>query len=195
LQKTKQLVEDLQEVPYVKKVNSITNIEFIEGSENGDLKVYGLMDEFPSSQTKANLLKRRLLDKPLYVNGYISDDSNFAAILCEMEDKPKDDLDFHMKIGDGLKSVLSKPDYEDFEFWPVGEPVINSEYNRVHSKISRVALRIYLSYYSSGLCLHNHLSHPCSSRVWMGRCVRCDVCPFLCLHNPIGDSLFGRGEE
>jgi predicted RND superfamily exporter protein len=131
LQKTEKLIEDLERIPYVEKVNAITNIEFMEGSEDGGLKVYGLMDEFPSSQVEANILIQKLMDKPLYVNRYISEDANLAAILCEMEDKPKDDPNYHLKIGAGLKSVLCNTNYQDFEFWPVGESVINHEYNEI----------------------------------------------------------------
>lgn len=131
LRKTKSLVKDLEEIPYVEKVNAINNIEILEGSKNGELMVYGLMDEFPSSQAKANLLIKKLLDGPLYVNGYISEEAKFVAILCEMEDRPKDDRLYHKKIGDGLKSVLSKPEYKNFEFWSAGEPVINSEFQGI----------------------------------------------------------------
>ncbi len=120
LRKTKELVEDLKEIPYIKKVNSITNLEFMEGSASGDLKVFKLMDEFPTSQIEADLLKTKLLDKPLYENIYISKDARYAAILCNIENAPEDDLIYVTKIGKGLKKVLIKPDYKDFEFYPVG---------------------------------------------------------------------------
>lgn len=131
LQRTEKLIEDLERIPYVKKVNTITNIQFIEGSEDGGLKIYSLIDEFPASQVEANILIQKLMDKPLYVNRYISEDANLAAILCEIEDRPKDDPNYHLKIGAGLKSVLCNPDYQDLEFWPVGEPVINHEYGEI----------------------------------------------------------------
>ncbi|MDY6933007.1 MAG: MMPL family transporter [Spirochaetota bacterium] len=131
LSKIKRLIEDIEKVPYVERVNAVTNIEFIEGNNVGDIKVYDLMEDFPSSQKEADLLKQKLLDKPLYVNAYVTSNADFAAILCEFEDKPEDDPAYHVKIGRELSSILSKPDYDDFEFWPVGSPIINYEFHRV----------------------------------------------------------------
>ncbi|MDY6933287.1 MAG: MMPL family transporter [Spirochaetota bacterium] len=131
LSKTKRLVEDLEEIPYVEKVNAITNIELTEGSVNGDLNVYSLMNEFPSSQVEANSLMHKIMDKPLYVNSYISEDSNFAAILCELENKAKDDPTYNVNIATSLERILSKLDYEDFRFWPVGEPISNFEFYKI----------------------------------------------------------------
>ncbi|MDY6933286.1 MAG: MMPL family transporter [Spirochaetota bacterium] len=134
LHKTKMLVKDLEKVPFVEKVNAVTNIEIIEGNKNGAINVYGLMDDFPSNQSEAHPLMQKLLDKPLYVNGYISDDASYAAILCEVKDKPKDDQNYQMKIFSGLKNVLSKQEYKEFEFWPVGEPIVASEWNVIREK-------------------------------------------------------------
>ncbi len=144
LKKTRTLAEDLEQVPFVKKVNAITNIEFIEGSENGDVVIYDLMEDFPSDQVKADRLIGKLLDKPLYVNAYIAKDKKYAAILCEMEDKPKNDPNYHMAIGAALKKILSKPLYQDFKFWPVGNPVLNSEFYFIFEKESRT--RPFIAY-------------------------------------------------
>lgn len=137
LEKTKMLAQDLEEVPYVKKVNAIPNIEFIEGNETGDVLIYDLMEDFPENQFQADKLIEKLSDKPLYVDSYISGDKKYAAILCEMEDKPKDDPNYHMKIGTGLKNVLAKPEYAEFTFWPVGNPVLNSDFYFIFEKEAR----------------------------------------------------------
>ncbi len=126
LRKTRKLVEDLKEVPYVEKIHSITNIEFMESTPNGDLKVAGLMSEFPSSQEEADRIKHKLLDKPLYVNSYISKDAHYAGILCDLEDRPEDINKYQMGIWASLKSILSRPEYQEFEFRPVGNPVLNA---------------------------------------------------------------------
>ncbi len=128
LKLTKKLVADLETIPHVKQVNSVTNIEFMEGDINGNLIINDLMKEFPASQRDADILRDKLLEKPLYVNSYITKDKKYAAIMCEMEAKPEDDPNYHTRIGDALKQVLSKEDYKEFKFWPVGDPVINSEY-------------------------------------------------------------------
>ncbi len=123
LKKTRRLVEDLKGIPYIKKVHSITNLEFMEGTPEGDLRVYNIMDEFPTSQPGVDRLKRKLMDKPVYVGSYISKDADYAAILCEIKVIPEDVLFYHEEIGDNLKRVLQKQDYRDFEFYPAGSTV------------------------------------------------------------------------
>jgi hydrophobe/amphiphile efflux-3 (HAE3) family protein len=89
------------------------------------------MDDFPTSQAEADRLKRKLLQHPLYERAYISDDGNYAAILCDVETRPEADPSYQSTIGASLMSVLASPDYRDFEFWPVGQPVIVSAINNV----------------------------------------------------------------
>ncbi len=126
LKKTKELVEDIKEAPYVKKVHSVVNVEFMEGSPEGELKISGLMNRFPASQPEADQLKRKLLDKPLYVNTYISKDGKYAALFCEIEDIPEDDIFYQKKIGLGIKKILKDQRYRDFKFYIAGTPIVAS---------------------------------------------------------------------
>ncbi|MDY6933960.1 MAG: MMPL family transporter [Spirochaetota bacterium] len=126
---TEKLVEELEGIEYVKKVKTITNIELIEGNRNGDLNIYNIRDKFPSTQLDADLYMHRLQDKPLYANAFISENAEFAAILCEIGDTPKGDPGYQSEIGSGLQRILSKQEFSDFEFWPTGQPVIVSAIN------------------------------------------------------------------
>ncbi len=128
LKVTQKLVADLEEVPFVKKIHGLTNVEFMESNELGDLKIFDLMADFPETQEQADQIKKKLMAKPIYVESFISKDGKYAAVLCEVEDKPDDDPNYHQKIGHGLKQVLGKSEFKDFRFWPVGEPVLNSEF-------------------------------------------------------------------
>jgi hydrophobe/amphiphile efflux-3 (HAE3) family protein len=131
LEKTRQLTDDLREIPYVEDVKSVTNLEFLEGGDDNSLKIFGLMDEFPTSQDHATRLKHKLLQHPLYRRAYMSEDGNYAAILCDVETTPEGRTSYQSEIGASLMSVLAKPDYRDFEFWPTGQPVIVSAINEV----------------------------------------------------------------
>jgi len=137
LKKVRDLTEDLEDVPFVKRVHAVTNIEFIEGDESGDVIIYDLMEDFPENQDDADRLVEKLLDKPLYVNSYITQDKNYAAILCEMQDRPEDEPNYRMIVGAALKEVLAKAEYRDFTFWPVGNPVLDSEFYFIFKKESR----------------------------------------------------------
>jgi hydrophobe/amphiphile efflux-3 (HAE3) family protein len=131
LKKTRELVGDLSEVPYVEEVKSVTNLEFVEGGSDDTLEIFGLMDDFPTSQAEADRLERKLLQHPLYRRAYISEDGNYAAILCDVETSPEGGASYQSEIGASLASVLAKPEYRDFEFWPTGQPVIVSAINDV----------------------------------------------------------------
>ncbi len=148
LKTTQKLVAGLKEVPFVEKVRGLTNVEFMEGNENDDLIIYDLMEDFPETQAKADLMKKKLMDKPVYTNSFISKDAKYAAILCEVEDKPEDDPNYHEKIGQGLKQVLGRPEYRDFQFWAVGEPVLNSEFYEIieQSSTTLAALSFVLTF-------------------------------------------------
>ncbi len=79
------LTRELKEkVPFVKKVTSLTNVEFVEGIPGG-IKIYDLLEEFPESQEDLLAIRAKILSKPLYVGGIISADAEYAAIIVEME--------------------------------------------------------------------------------------------------------------
>lgn len=124
LKKTRRLVGEIEKIPYIKKVNSITNIEFMEGSKDGDLKIKDFMEDMPETQTQAELLKKKLLEKPVYINTYITPDANYAAIFCEIEEKPEEDTAYQRKIKDRLYEIIEKPEYSDFTFYTTGNPVL-----------------------------------------------------------------------
>ncbi len=123
LNKTKALTADLRTIPHIKKVNSLTNIEFLEG-RNDTLKVINLRDEFPKNQKEADYIKHKFLDKLMFRNFYLSEDGKYGAFLCEIEKESEDNLNYQREIGTNLKRVLSKPDYEDFVFYPVGNAMV-----------------------------------------------------------------------
>ncbi len=151
LKKINQLIQELQEVQYVKKANSITNIEYMEGSEQGDLKIYNFMDEFPQNQEEADRLKRKLLDKPIYLNTYISEKPEYAAIICEIEDRPEDDTSYHRKIVAELMPVLKNPKYNEFKFYPVGNPMLTATFHELN--MENASLFTVLTFFLMGALL------------------------------------------
>jgi hypothetical protein len=131
LEKTRELVEDLGEIPYVEDVTSITNLEFVEGGSDDTLKIFRLMDEFPTSQAEADRLERKLRQHRLYRRAFISANGMYAAILCDIETSPEGIPNYQSEIGASLQRVLAKPEYHGFDFWPTGQPVIVSAINEV----------------------------------------------------------------
>lgn len=126
LKDTRKLVEEMQGIEYMKRVRSIINVEYFKTSKRGDLEILNVEDNFPGTQAAADRLKKELLDKPLLVNNYISGDGKYAAIFCELEDRPEDDKLYLRKVGKNVNSVLSSPAYNGFEFHPIGTPLFAS---------------------------------------------------------------------
>jgi predicted RND superfamily exporter protein len=63
MRKIQKLTEALEEdIPFVKEVTSLANVEFLESIPDG-IKIYDLLDEFPESQAALLEIKQRVLDK------------------------------------------------------------------------------------------------------------------------------------
>lgn len=96
-----------QEVPFVKDVTSLVNAEFVEGVE-GELLVHALLEDFPETQSDLLDIRQKILDKPLYINGLVSRDGEYGAILLEMEKASIDSLEeirFDPAKGDVLENL------------------------------------------------------------------------------------------
>ncbi len=136
LRKTEKLVEELKNIIHVKKVHSITNLEYMRGSDDGSLVISSIMEKLPANSDESQQLKHRLLSNPLYVNTYLSRDAKYAAIMCELEEKPEDDLFYQIAIRTKLDEVLSKPDYEEFNFYPVGNTLVTATFYELNDENS-----------------------------------------------------------
>jgi len=132
-----------EEVPFVRKVTSLTNVEFIESS--GDLvEIHPLMDELPQTQEQLLRLRDIAVSKPLYVGSIVSKDSRHAAIVVEMSRTSTDPIDrlrLNPNGGDDLpnlypqvsdfkvREILARPEYQGIEFKISGDVPMNSAYN------------------------------------------------------------------
>ncbi len=134
------------EVPFVKEVTSLSNAEFMEGAPPDDILVYDLLAEFPEDQESLFVIRDKVMKKPLYVGGLVSEDAKLGAIIIEMSRSSIDALD-EVRLdpdgGDGLgnlypqvsfeaiEDILARPEYEGLEFFHTGDVAINATYNTV----------------------------------------------------------------
>lgn len=144
MNKINQLTEELEnEVPFVKEVTSLTNVEIME-AEDDFLNIQEMAIDFPEDQAELLQLKQLFLSKPIYVNGLISPDASHAAIIIEMSrtsSDPIEELRADPDAGDALGnlypqasyntiiSILSRPEYQDIEFFLTGDVPMNTAYN------------------------------------------------------------------
>jgi predicted RND superfamily exporter protein len=148
MRKIASLTEALEkEVPFVKEVTSLTNVEYVEGVPGG-LEIYDLLEDFPETQAAMLGVRDKVLAKPLYVGGLVSADARQAAILLEMDRSsvdPIEEIRLDPEGGDSLdnlypqvsyhaiEAILARPAYAGIVFYHVGDVPLNAVYNEIIS--------------------------------------------------------------
>lgn len=145
--KIEQLTDALDaEVPFVKEVTSLSNAEFMEGAPPDDIIVYDLLADFPETQRELHVIRDKVMKKPFYVGGLVSDDAALGAIIVDMSRSAIgsiDEIRYDPDGGDGLSNlypqvsfdkieeILARPEYAGIDFFHSGDVAINATYNRV----------------------------------------------------------------
>jgi len=136
------LATDLEEnVPYVKRVNFIGNVEYLEGVEGG-VEIYKLLEEFPETPQQMEIIRKKALAEPLYIDNLISPDGKTAAILLELDPYPGDKVDARRTIAPVVREILARPQYASLEHYTVGVPIINYDIQAVTAKETRLFMLI-----------------------------------------------------
>jgi len=147
MRQIEQLTRALEdEVPFVKEVTSLSNVEFMEGAPPDDILVYDLLTEFPESQEELFIIRDKVMKKPIYVGGLVSADTELGAVIVEMSRSSVDSVE-QIRLdpdgGDGLgnlypqvsfeaiEAILQRPEYSGLEFFHTGDVAINATYNTV----------------------------------------------------------------
>ena len=144
MRKIVSLTEALEnEVPFVREVTSLANVEFLE-AEGDFIEIHELALDFP--ETQEDLLGRRdlMMKKPIYINSLVNSEGTHGAIFLEMNRTSSDPLEklrLDPEGGDGLPNlypqasnskineILSRPEYEGITFYRSGDVPMNSAYN------------------------------------------------------------------
>jgi uncharacterized protein len=83
LKKLKSLHHDLEkEVPHLDEVNSLVNARSTRG-EGDTLIVEELLKDWPEEEVDLSALKNYVMNNPVYLNDYISEDGQVAAIIVK----------------------------------------------------------------------------------------------------------------
>lgn len=137
------------EVPFVRKVTSLANVETIEAQGADDLVIRRLSDMASYGQEEIDHLRAFTMVRPLYVGTLVSKDAKYGAILAEMtlnSTDPIDKLRYDPKGGDGLHNVypqvssdklneiLKRPEYQDLDILLTGDVPWNATYNYLIEK-------------------------------------------------------------
>ena len=146
MQKIARLTTRLKtEVPFVKDVKSLANVQLMMPAEDG-LEIIALEEDFPQTQAQLLVFAEQLMQKRMFIDGYVTADRRFGAIRIDMEKSSIDPIDairLDPEGGDGLENVypqvsdtvisqiLADPAYADIDFHISGDVPMNSAYNRI----------------------------------------------------------------
>lgn len=159
MKKIARLTETLEtEVPFIKEVTSLVNVEFIR-AEDDLIEIDELMLDFPETQAALLELRDLVLKKPIYIGSLISKNATSAAIILEMRLSGTDDIErlrLDPKGGDRLnnlypqvsydkvKEILKRTEFDGINYYFSGDLQLNSIYNRTLESESGMLILITL---------------------------------------------------
>ncbi|GAB3375011.1 MMPL family transporter [Spongiibacter taiwanensis] len=147
------------EVPFLREVTSLTNVEFIR-ADGDSITIDELMIDFPDNQSTLLELRESVLDKPIYVNYLINQDASYGAIILEMSRSSVDTLDdiildpeqgptlenLYPQASDSkIREILSRPEYAGLEFYITGDVAMNAAYNYIFTEDTAIGTLLTLA--------------------------------------------------
>jgi len=133
------------EVPYLKDMTWLGNMEYIEGIEDG-IKIHEFLETVPQDPEKMAEVREKALSEPTYVNSLISPDGQSAAIILEMERYPEDGdtLDPKNEIAPAVRKILDRPEFAVLNAHVVGGPIMHHDYDEIAARETRNFMGICL---------------------------------------------------
>ncbi|ADD68381.1 exporter of the RND superfamily protein-like protein [Denitrovibrio acetiphilus DSM 12809] len=133
LRKYQDLMYEIEtEVPYVKKVTWLGNVEWIESTSEG-LDVGGFMDPIPDSQDRINAFLDMALTEPSYVNAFLNRGKNLLAMHIELYHYGLDSEDRNPRysVAEPLYQLLESDRYADLDILAAGGPAMSYKYDKL----------------------------------------------------------------
>ena len=161
IRRIKRLAEALEtEVPYLKDMTWLGNVEYIEGIKDG-IKIHELLETIPENPEEIAEVRKKVLSEPTYVNSLISPDGQSAAIILEMERYPEDGdtLDPKSEISPSVRNILARPEFASLNAYVAGGPIMHHDYSEIAGRETTMFM---------GLCLLIQMA----ILLWVGRGVR-----------------------
>jgi len=148
------------EVPYLRDMTWLGNVEYIEGIEDG-VKIHELLETVPDDREEMAEVREKALSEPTYLNSLISADGQVAAIILEMEKYPEDGdtLDPKSEISPSIRKILARPEFAPLNAYVAGGPIMHHDYSEIAGRETRNFM---------GLCLLIQMA----ILLWVGRGVR-----------------------
>ncbi len=124
--------ELLDSLSYAEKITSLTNIEFMSGTEEGMVIEQIVPEEIPSDEAELNSIRQKAYSKPNVAKRLISKDGRLSWILLKLRAFPEDSVwrkesskgpDFI--TGAETERIISQAKYSDIHPKATGMPYLN----------------------------------------------------------------------
>ncbi len=106
LQKISDLTGKLEKLPYILKVISLTNAEYIHG-ENDTISFSDLIPEIPDNDADMQKIRKIATEDPMFRDNIISRDGKVTAIILKVE-KQAEGINYQRKLTDLLYELIEK---------------------------------------------------------------------------------------
>lgn len=124
LRMTADITKELEELPEVREVQSLANVDYIHGAEEY-FEVRPFLERIPDDQPGLDLLRNQALDNRMYVGNLISVDGKTTAMVVFPATHSSDDGGFRSRLLDKTKKVLKRHEGLIGQFHLAGWTVTN----------------------------------------------------------------------
>lgn len=119
----RKITTSLENLPDVKKVTSLANVNEISGGKDY-FEVRKFIEKLPGTQKEQNVLKTRALENPLYTGNLISKDGRTTAIVVEPRAKTKD-KNLKKRLLKATRAILAPYETSGTHFYIAGGTATN----------------------------------------------------------------------
>lgn len=120
LRTIEQLTHELEKIPGVTNVRSLTTIEEIAGSDWG-VEVIPLVGEIPTARQELNALRERVLNDDMYVGTIVSSDATGALHVAEVDPDTN-----AVEVALAIQELLNSTNVAEGQLYLTGTPVLNA---------------------------------------------------------------------
>ena len=164
----KSLADALEaEVPYLKDITWLGNVEYIESTPDG-ISIYELLESIPKTPEEMAEVRKKSLNESSYINSLIAPDGTSYTIILEMEKYPENDaiLDPKSEIAPVVRTILNRAEFAGLTVQLAGGPILHHDYDELAGRETSKFLI---------LCLLVQMA----ILLWLGRGVRGIIVPII----------------
>lgn len=119
-----------RDVPYVKKITWLGNVEWIESTPEG-IDISGFMDPMPETQEEVDALLDKALTEPSYVNAMLNENKTLLAMHLEFYHygDNTEDTNPRYSIAEPIYRYLESDRFKHLDILAAGGPVMSYRYD------------------------------------------------------------------